>query len=272
MTPDGSLPDRERWLRQTAMTDPGSGASSLDGLPDDIAGLCRVVQGALIHTSWISAYDLTQSDLASASRQTLPLSDRLRRLAATASEPLGRQRSPKARLPGTCRDFAVMLCGLLRHKGILARVRCGFAAYFYERRWEDHWICQAWMPRERRWRRIDAQLDDVLTKHLQIDFDVTDIAEDMFISAGEAWRRCRLGQDDPNMFGHGTIGGLWFVRVNVIRDHYALNGAEVSDWDTWRDAVARHQQLSDDEQREADAIAAHPAQPLRRGIPPWIAS
>src|SRR5262245_24133921 len=111
LTPD----DPRRWLRQTPMTDPGHEAAMLDGLPVDIGGLCRIVQGVLIHLAWIGAYGVSSDDLTSTSRETLPLSSRLRRLAETDAQARLVQRPPKARLPGTCRDFALMLCGMLRH-------------------------------------------------------------------------------------------------------------------------------------------------------------
>jgi Transglutaminase-like superfamily len=270
---EGSAPDDlQRWLRQTQMTDPGREAAMLDGLPADVSELCRIVQGVLIHLEWATAYGLSGDDLAHASRETLPLSARLRRLVeADGIQSLLVQRPPNARSLGTCRDFALMLCGLLRHQGIPARVRCGFAAYFKTGRWEDHWICEDWLPDEGRWRRIDPQLDSVLAEHLGIAFDATDIAQDTFMSAGEAWLRCCAGLDDASIFGHGATCGLWFVRVNVMRDHYVLNGSETSAWDSWRNATAEHQSLSDAEQRLTDVIAAHPTQAPSMVSPPWMA-
>jgi hypothetical protein len=266
---DGSLPDRQRWLRQTRMTDPAQPAFLLDELPADPAGLCRVVQGVLIHLEWAGAYGLSASEIVGASRETLSLSQRLVRLAELDAQSLLVRRQPRLRSPGTCRDYALMLCGLLRYQGVPARVRCGFAAYFKNERWEDHWICESWQPAEQRWRGIDAQLDDVLAERLGIAFDPVDIPPDAFLSGGEAWLRCRSGQDDASIFGHGATSGMWFIRVNVMRDHYVLNGAEVSAWDSWRNATAEHHLLSDDELRLTDAIAAHPAQQPRAVTPPW---
>jgi hypothetical protein len=261
----------QRWMQQTPMSDPAQQAFLLENLPADVGELCRIVQGVLIHLEWIAAYGLSATDLARPSRETLSLSDRLRGVANAGPQPLAQPRQPKARSPGTCRDFALMLCGLLRHQGVPARVRCGFAAYFRAGPWEDHWICEYWLQGERRWRRVDAQLDDVLTKHLGIDFDPTDLPPDMFLCAGDAWLRCRAGQADAADFGHGTTRGMWFIRVNVMRDHLVLNSSEVSAWDTWRDAGAGHHLLSDDEHRMADAIAAEPAQATKMIAPPWIA-
>jgi hypothetical protein len=150
-------------------------------------------------------------------------------------------------------------------------VRCGFAAYFREAHWEDHWICEYWLEAERRWRRVDAQLDDVLIARLGVQFDPTDLPSGAFMTADESWIRCRAGEDKADIFGHGPTCGLWFMRVNVMRDHLVLNGSEVSAWDTWRNATAVHHLLIDDELRGADAIAADPMQSTRSVAPPWIA-
>lgn len=248
-----------RWFAQTPMSDPGP-SPMLDRLPTTVGDLFRATQGALIHLEWISAYGLAVEDLPRASRQTLSLSERLRVLADGDPRPLVVPRPPKGRSPGTCRDYALMLCGLLRRQGIQARVRCGFAAYF-RKPWEDHWICEYRLPGEPRWRRADAQLDDVLVSHLGIGFDPTDMPQEVFITADEAWRRCRADNGDPASFGHGTACGLWFVRVNVMRDHLVLNGAEVSAWDSWREAGRAHHLLSDAELMAVDEIAADPRSP-----------
>ena len=161
-----------------------------------------------------------------------------------------------------------MLCGLLRHQGVPARVRCGFAGYFSKGHWEDHWICECWSPTEHRWRRIDAQLDSVLVQRLGIDFDPGDLPQGRFMSAGEAWVRCRAGRDEATTFGHGTACGMWFIRVNVMRDHLVLNGSEVSPWDSWRNAGAEH--LSEDELRATDGLAENPVQAIKTISPPWM--
>ena len=72
-------------------------------------------------------------------------------------------------------------------------------------------------------------------------------------------------------FGHGAqASGLWFVRVNVVRDHHSMNGRETSDWDTWRQATAGHHSLSVAECAEVDEMAAHPEKPAP-GPVPWRA-
>lgn len=257
----------QRWRAHSAMTDPAGERSRFDGLPSDIAGLCRIVQGVLIHSDWIEAYGVDESQFSTVSRETLPLAVRLKQIGDAGA--LTAERATDKRAVGTCRDYALMLCAMLRHQGVAARVRCGFAAYF-RRDWEDHWICEYW--RDGRWRRADAQLDRVIAPRLGIGFDPTDLPADMFITAGEAWRRCRAGEADPAIFGHGeTATGLWFVRVNVVRDHYVLNERVVSEWDTWRKAMATHQTLSEVEMTETDDIARRSEAPIKTGlVPSWL--
>ncbi len=262
--------DPERWLPHSPMTDPGDKASRFDGLPAGIDSLCRAIQGVLVHSDWMAAYGLPEPG--PSARETLPLSQRLLLIAGADSRPLAIARPSGTRSVGTCRDYALMLCAMLRHRHIPARVRCGFAAYFDRGRWEDHWICEYWRPAEHRWCRVDAQLDEILRQRLAIEFDATDVPPDMFMPADDAWRLCRSSHGDPALFGHGTACGLWFVRVNVVRDHHAINNLETSAWDSWRQARGPHRLVDDTEARETDLLASHLEVPAKVGIaPPWRA-
>jgi hypothetical protein len=264
------MANNARWQSHGRMSDPGNGPLNFDGLPADVAALCRIVQGVLIHSDWIAAYGVSEAEFRTVSRETLPLAARLRQIGEADPRPLSLERATGERAVGTCRDYALMLCGMLRQQAVPARVRCGFASYF-RKDWEDHWICEYWQ--DGRWKWADAQLDKVIAPRLGIDFDLADLAADKFITAGEAWRRCRSGGADPAAFGHGEAAtGLWFVRVNVMRDHHSLNGRETSDWDTWRQATAAHRALSGAEGAQADGLAAHPEAPIETGlVPPWLA-
>ena len=260
-----------RWLEQSPMSDPGRAAALYDALPTDMAGLCRAVQGLLIHADWTASYGLSPDHFGPEARTTLPITKRLAQISRTDSRPLSIERPIEARAPGTCRDFALLLCSVLRHRQIPARVRCGFAAYFQNGSWEDHWICEQWLPAEGRWRRVDAQLDDVQKRQLGVRFDTTDVPQAMFLTAGDAWRLCRSGAADAESFGHGTATGLWFMRVNVVRDHYALNESEVSPWDSWRQAHGPDLIVSEQEQRATDPLAERPDAARTELTPPWSA-
>ena len=259
----------ERWRSHNPMSDPGTGLLGFVGLPADVGALCRIVQGVLIHSDWIAAYGASEAEFRTVSRETLPLAARLRQIGEADSRALALERATDKRAVGTCRAYALMLCGMLRQQGVPARVRCGFASYF-KKPWEDHWICEYW--RDGHWHQADAQLDKIIAPRLGIAFNLADLPANMFITAGEAWRRCRSGEADPAIFGHGeAAAGLWFVRVNVVRDHHSMNNRETSDWDTWRQATAAHRVLSEAECVQADGLAAHPEAPIVAAlVPPWL--
>ncbi|MBA2401567.1 MAG: transglutaminase domain-containing protein [Bradyrhizobium sp.] len=258
----------ERWMRHSAMSDIGRHDAA--SMPANIGALNTIVQGLIIHTDWLASYGVNESDFARVWRDTLPVADRFALVLDRDSRPLTTCRSPAQRTVGTCRDFALVLCGLLRSKGVSARLRCGFADYFNDG-WEDHWVCEYWDRETQRWRLSDAQLDDALKEKCRIAFDPTDIPRDRFLTAGQAWAACRAGRRDPDQFGHGAVKGLWFAGVNVVRDHYVVNNRETSDWDRWRDAPQSKRVVSKEDCAVLDPIAARPEQPIVDVTPDWLA-
>ena len=228
----------------------------------------RVVQGLLIHSDWLAAYGLDETGFQGISRATLPVADRLRAIFTADKQQLRLPRPPGGRAVGTCRDYALMLCSFLRAKGVPSRVRCGFASYFSSA-WEDHWVCEYWDRQAQTWRLSDPQIDKVLKDRCRIDFDLEDVPARAFVAAGQAWSHCRSGKSDPARFGHGDVTGLWFIKVNVVRDHYTVNGWETSVWDGWRAAAPSRRTVADDEIALLDGLAAQPEQPLVEVDPGW---
>lgn len=236
------------YRRQGDLTEPGRFAGDLARLPPDLAGLCAFIQGVVIHSDWASAYGVTGN----LSRQTLPVAERMALVEAAG----GRDLPPDRRTPGTCRDFALMVCSTLRQRGVPARVRCGFATYFAANPYEDHWVCEYWRRDKDCWALADAQLDAVQCDQLNITFDPTDLRAGTFLNAGEAWTSWRAGEVDAGSFGHGDAKGAWFLRVNLMRDLFALHKREISDWDAWRSIRAEHRVLDSRAVAEGDRIAA----------------
>lgn len=243
------------FRKQGPMTNPGRHAASFDALPESVAALVDVARGLFVHCDYLSLYGLEGTASSTQSRKTLTVADRLDRIAANATDPLTVARNPARRQVGTCRDYALMVCAMLRHKGIPARVRCGFARYFSAGRLEDHWICECRQTLQARWVQVDAQLDDPHCNHLGIGFDTCDLPDGEFLTAEEAWRSVREDGIDPDLFGHGTIVGEWLLWVNLARDYLSLCGQEVSEWDGWRQALDRRPILSSIEQMACDEIA-----------------
>lgn len=264
-------PSPSRWLAHTPTTDPASFAPLIAELPDEIASLNRVVQGLLVHCAWLEQHSDNSGAFRTLSRTTLPIRDRLMATVRHGGHKL-ESRTPTEREVGTCRDFALMICAFLRAKGTPARVRCGFAAYFGEG-WEDHWVCEYWNSRKDRWCLDDAQLDELIKAACDVTFDTSDVPRDMFLTAGEAWLRCRAGNDDPNRYGHEDSRGIWFMGVNVVRDTLAMNNRETSAWDRWREAPSELRIMSQQELKRLDTLACAPEGALGHcDWPPFLAS
>ena len=122
---------------------------------------------------------------------------------------------------------------MLRSKGVAARARCGFGAYFAKDRFVAHWVTEYFDAAQGRWILADAQIDDRQRALFGIDFDTLDVPREKFLVAGDAWRLCRDGRADPQAFGVLDMAGLWFIASNVIRDVAALNNCEMLPWDVW---------------------------------------
>jgi Transglutaminase-like superfamily len=258
----------QRWISQSSMSDTGPHHAAVAELPSGVGALNGIVQGVLIHTDWLNAYGVDESLFEHVSRETLPVSERLALILDRDARALTVRRPPARRSVGTCRDFALLLCAFLRSKGISARLRCGFANYLSDG-WEDHWVCEYWDKQTQSWRLSDPQIDDVLKENRKIAFDPSDTPRYVFMTAGQAWTACREGKGDPDGFGHGNITGLWFVKVNVVRDHFAINNRETSAWDSWRAASKSSRVVFDRDWAVLDEIAVGPEQPIRDLRPDW---
>jgi hypothetical protein len=263
------MPNLERWTVHSSMSYPAGHAAVIADLPCDIGLLNTVVQGVLIHSDWLAAYGVDNNHLLAASRTTLPVADRLDSIFEKDAQSLQIRRSPQNRAVGTCRDFALMLCSFLRSKGIPSRVRCGFANYF-SNHWEDHWVCEYWNEQARTWRLTDPQIDGLLKERCRIEFDPKDVPRHAFVTAGQAWLDCRGSRSDPDRFGHSEILGPWFIKLNVLRDHYALNGHETSAWDGWRAAPLSNRMVAEQDIALLDDLAACPEQQLVEELPDWL--
>lgn len=173
-----------------------------------------------------------------AENQLRPAVALLDRLLTMDPSPLDHWRPPERRVVGTCRHFAVLSCALLRHRGIPARARCGFATYFQPGQGLDHWITEYWHDQDQRWVRVDSEIigQDVLA-------EPEDLRPGQFLTGGEAWQAYRAGRIDASRFGvYGTSNfGPGEIRGNAIRDLAALNKVEMLPWDEWGQMDASYQ-------------------------------
>lgn len=214
------------------MTDlAGAPGVALRDLPDDPVALSGVLPGLVLHEEWAPDYGLELSEERRQQVRTRSAADMVDTILAMDPAPLMTARTPDRRMIGNCRHFATLSTALLRRAGIPARARCGFAAYFEPGKMVDHWVTE--YRAGSGWVRLDAQLDAHQTARLVLDFNTADLPPEAFLTAGEAWRRCRNGVDDPDRYGIFDMWGLWFVASNVVRDLAALNKVELLPWDSW---------------------------------------
>lgn len=142
--------------------------------------------------------------------------------------PLSVAREPDQKMIGNCYHVTLIACALLRHVGIPARLRYGFAPYLMPGKNEDHCICEILLGG--RWRAFDPRYA------LEID----DEDPPTFIAAADAWLRCRAGEADPELFGTYELleegveyRGWHYLRNNLMRDYAALCKVELHPWDWW---------------------------------------
>jgi hypothetical protein len=238
------------------MSDPGPHLSMLRDLPADPRSLRLTVQNCLVHLHWLAAYGLTQTDQSWREAGLRSMNEKLRHLREAGYKNLNTQTTYNKHLTGTCRDFSVFLCSLLRHKKIPARPRCGFASYFEPGKYIDHWICEYWDGAQGRWIMTDAQLDELQCERLHIGFDPADIPEAQFVFGGKAWLQCREHKINPSLFGMLDWWGIDYVKSNFLLDIGALNKMPMLPWDFWAGVKAKEtKDLTEEELAHLDKLA-----------------
>ncbi len=228
----------------------------IDQIPAGVQPAVDFVQNLLIHPGFAGAYGvkLTEQQQAGGGLHTVPAI--LSHAASLASGPLNAQRAPGQRVAGVCRHFATLFVAVLRHKGIPARARCGFANYFEPGKHFDHWVGEYWDTALGRWVLVDAQVDALQRDLIRPPFDTLDVPRDRFRVAGDAWQVCRRGEVDPATFGVAGTENWGIIEVfgDLMQDVAALRKVEFLPWGWY--GLALEQEACADEQDLVDAIAA----------------
>jgi hypothetical protein len=254
------------YTAHSAFSDPGALAPLYAGLPSDVRQLAHLVRNLMIHRMEEDLFRCTHPpERLHHDAETRYLDDILRLLLARDDAPLTERREPGDRFVGVCRDFALLHCSLLRHAGIPARLRLGFADYFDTDGFHtDHTVVEYWDAARGRWLLADAELTDpqFAATHPMVDFDPMDLPRDRFLVSGAAWRRARAGEADPRTFGvrlpGGELAGEWFMASVVRLDLSALNKVEPLPWDVWGEGadIASDDAMTDSFRALCDRAAA----------------
>ena len=237
------------------MTSPGQFAALVAELPDDAVSLIHEIPGLVIHEYLAETYDFRVPNERRRESHLRRVEQMLARIVALDPSPLTTERPPATRLVGICRHFEVLLVTFLRAKQIPSRVRRGFGTYFDPNMAVDHEITEFWSESDGRWVRVDAQLDAVQQRVLEIDFNPLEVPADRFIIPAVAWQDCRAGRIDPDKFGIFDLKGLWFVASNLIRDVAWLNKHEMLPWDVWGAMPKQDEPLNDEAIEFFDRLA-----------------
>jgi Transglutaminase-like superfamily len=225
--------NHDRYRNPVAMSDPGRHADLFDGLPKNAGALAKIVQGLLIHQHIAPSYGVTLGSDQQSQSHVRAIERILDDIVTRDGRPLSAMRATNQRQVGVCRHFTLLHVAMLRTRGIPARARCGFGAYFEIGKYLDHWVTEYWDEGKGLWVLFDAQIDDHQRELFKIEFDTADVPRDRFLVAGDAWSACRLGKADPSVFGILDMHGLWFIAGNLVRDIAALNNREMLPWDVW---------------------------------------
>ncbi|MBR8639647.1 transglutaminase domain-containing protein [Streptomyces tuirus] len=240
------------YAEQSAFSDPGSLAPLYADLPDDPTQLACIARDLMVHRLEGEQFcHVISQDRLHNDAETRYLDDILRIITERNDALLTQRREVSDRFVGVCRDFALLYCSFLRHAGIPARLRSGFADYFGSDGFHcDHVVTEYW-DNERGWLLADPQLaDPVVTAAWKVDFDPMDVPRDRFLVAGKAWQAIRAGNADPKTFGlhppdEGPVFGEWFVAHDIRIDLAALNKVETLLWDVWGTGAGGDQQMTD---------------------------
>ncbi|MFC7547721.1 transglutaminase-like domain-containing protein [Plantactinospora sp. GCM10030261] len=245
------MDELDYYRRHSQVTDPGSKRHLITGLQADVAAAVKTIGGVLIHRDHTPRFGFTLPDERRDEANTRYVEAILTYL-GTLDE-----RRPEDRFAGTCRDFTVLLCAMLREAGIPARARAGFAGYFIDGFFDDHWVVEVWND-DRGWHLVDPQVASAPAgTYTDADVDPLDVPRDAFLVGGQAWQECRTGSRDPDSIGTSAVGltGIWEVQGNVIRDLAALNRVETLPWDEWGLIPVHYDRLDPADIELIDSIA-----------------
>lgn len=256
------------YSAQGVLSDPRSQVACYTGLPTDPSGLARVVQGLLIppYPRLLTMYGVREGEFDNARFGVRRAEDLLRRIQARHPAPLTTPREPKDRVGAICRNYTFLHVSMLRHLGIPARSRVGFAGYLDREGaiWWDHRVTEYWSRERHRWILCDPWIDEVRRKHDGITLDTSDIGTTgRYLLAPDAWRSARRGDRDPTTFGDNPSDiGMPPLRYALLQDLAYLNKVELLGSDDWGELLTKPESdLTEEDRSFLDDVAANTAEP-----------
>lgn len=218
------------YLQTSQYTDLGLYKEFAKTLPDDIRKLCIFQKMQTIHPAIFVVQnnikqdkdnffgDMTQipADRLNNEEDIFPtaisiLAELLRR-----SPKYSVNREAKDKIHILCRGNAILLAGILKAKGIPARVRCGFSKYHYDNgECDDQWNTEYYDYDKKEWIMLDV--NGINMDSFEEDYMI--VPRDKFITGAEGWlglRKRKLPKNIKliNLGGYSDLEATWFSLVN----------------------------------------------------------
>lgn len=209
----------EFYVEQSKATSPEDYQYLYDDLSDDLVVLCENIRGLFLHFSEQDDFNYKIPPHRYHETNNRYVKNILQQIHSYDKRSLTQPREIAHRMIAVCRDYSILLCSILRHKNVPARLRIGFSNFLTPGFYLD-WICvEYWNKYNKKWTCMDSRITSYHLKKFKIklDFSLLDIPEDRFISAAQAWQLCRSGSVNPNRFGSAHFRGLWYVRLFIAR-------------------------------------------------------
>lgn len=220
----------EFYTKQWKRTQVNNG--TFDNFPNDIWEICKSIQNLLIHPWMTNRYWLRFSQERINDRWTKSVQESINRIKEISNQNLLTKRKPEEKIVNICKHFAMFLCSILREKWIPARCRCGFAIYFENGWFDDHWICEYYDRIKQEWIMVDAQLSEEQVKQCHINtnnINPLNLPKWSFIPWWVLWKLYRNWLLDWNLCWFSLEEWeKWerYIRWNMLRDFFALNKTE----------------------------------------------
>jgi hypothetical protein len=238
---------------QSLYSDPRHCAGLFDEIEPTVEAVSAMARNVVIH------YRASGRQLPEHSREDISLRwvDAILATDQTRHQtPLTVHRRTEDLVQGCCRDHTLLAVAALRHHGVPARSRVGFASYLSPTTWHhDHVIVEAWLGG--RWQRFDTELAAPVPR-LADPTDIPPGSDSPFLTAAHVWRAHRAGTIDVTRFGVAEglgIDGDWFVHGYVIAELAHRFGDELLLWDTWGAMSGDLTQIPPDHVTLVDEIA-----------------
>ena len=265
------------FYKQTSLfTDLGLYKNFAINLPNDIKELCLLQRSQIIHPfdlcneKWRSDTHSFYGDMTKISKTSLNYeNDVLPTAQSMIAELLRRdknyskERKIEDKIHVCCREQAILLASILKAKGFSARVRSGFAAYcnMSSKEAGDHWICEYYNDKEKRWILVDADMyfdNDTLLKY-NIDFNLLDIPRNKFIFGAEAYLGLRCGKYSDNEIYYASSPktiGIKAALHGLFYDFHSLMNDEIIFLHLPKYILDKNFNLTEEELKELDYLAS----------------